>query len=77
MKQTRDTRHFPVIVEEDEAGFFVATNPGLPGCYSQSKSKSMEEAHVNVREATQASLAERDADALLSVPNISVHVIAV
>ena len=74
MKQTRDTRHFPVIVEEDEAGFFVATNPGLPGCYSQGK--SMEEALVNVREATEVSLAENGADAALSVPNISVHVIA-
>ncbi len=50
MKRVRDTRHFPVIVEQDEDGFFVATNPALPGCYSQGN--SMEEALANVREAT-------------------------
>jgi predicted RNase H-like HicB family nuclease len=68
-----NTRHFPVIVEQDEAGFFVATNPALPGCYSQGT--SMEEALANVREATEASLAERP-DTDVSIPNISVHVIA-
>ncbi len=71
MPRIRNTRHFPIIVEEDADGFFVATNPALPGCYSQGK--SMEEALANVREATEAALAEHDATA---VPNISVHVIA-
>jgi len=70
MTRTHNTRHFPVIVEQDEAGLFVATNPALPGCYSQGT--SMEEALANVREATEACLAEREATA---IPNISVHVI--
>ncbi|MBI4068026.1 type II toxin-antitoxin system HicB family antitoxin [Candidatus Kaiserbacteria bacterium] len=73
MTRTRDTRHFPIIVEQDEAGFFVATNPALPGCYSQGR--TMNEALANVREATEASLAEQDASDV-AVPNISVHVIA-
>jgi len=42
MKAATDKHIFPIIVERDEAGFFVATNPVLPGCYSQGK--SMEEA---------------------------------
>jgi predicted RNase H-like HicB family nuclease len=71
MTRTHNTRHFPVIVEQDEAGLFVATNPALPGCYSQGT--SMEEALANVREATEACLAEHDPTA---ISNISVHVIA-
>jgi predicted RNase H-like HicB family nuclease len=73
MTRTHNTRHFPVIVEQDEAGLFVATNPALPGCYSQGT--SMEEALANVREATEASLAERNGSDV-AIPNISVHVIA-
>jgi antitoxin HicB len=73
MTRTHNTRHFPVIVEQDEAGLFVATNPALPGCYSQGA--SMEEALANVREATEACLAERS-DTEVSISNISVHVIA-
>jgi predicted RNase H-like HicB family nuclease len=72
MTHTHNTRHFPIIVEQDEAGLFVATNPALPGCYSQGG--TMEEALTNVREATEACLAERTDD--VAVPNVSVHVIA-
>ena len=32
MSLTHNTRHFPNIVEQDEAGIFVTTNPALPGC---------------------------------------------
>jgi predicted RNase H-like HicB family nuclease len=73
MKHPRD-RVFPVIVEEDEAGFFVATNPALPGCYSQGK--NMEEALANVRAATEACLEDRIDSEEVPLPNISVHVIA-
>jgi predicted RNase H-like HicB family nuclease len=38
-----------VIVEQDEAGYYVAEVPALPGCLSQGK--TYEEAIVNVREA--------------------------
>jgi antitoxin HicB len=54
MTRTADKHLFPVIVERDEAGLYVATNPAIPGCYSQGK--SMEEALANVREATEISV---------------------
>ena len=38
-----------VTVQKDEAGYFVAEVPVLPGCLSQGKSR--EEAIANVREA--------------------------
>ncbi len=38
-----------VIVEPDEAGYFVAEVPALPGCLSQGKTR--EEAIANVKEA--------------------------
>ena len=41
-----------VLIEQDEAGYFVAEVPALPGCLSQGKTR--EEALVNVREAVEA-----------------------
>ncbi|BFU90390.1 MAG: hypothetical protein NTAFB01_15770 [Nitrospira sp.] len=38
-----------VIVEQDEAGYFVAEVPALPGCLSQGKTH--DEAIANVKEA--------------------------
>ena len=38
-----------VIIEKDEAGFFVAEVPALPGCFSQGK--TYEEAIANIKEA--------------------------
>lgn len=38
-----------VVVEKDEAGYFVAEVPALPGCLSQGKTKK--EALTNIREA--------------------------
>jgi predicted RNase H-like HicB family nuclease len=70
--RTGDKHVFPVIVDRDEAGYYVATNRSLPGCYSQGK--SMEEVLANVREATEACLTDR-ADPKPS--DISVHVITV
>ncbi len=31
-------KEFTVIVEQDEAGYFVAEVPGLTGCHTQAKS---------------------------------------
>lgn len=31
-------REFSVIVERDEAGYYVATVPELPGCHTQARS---------------------------------------
>jgi predicted RNase H-like HicB family nuclease len=38
-----------VMIEKDEAGYFVAEVPALPGCYSQGKTH--EEAIANIKEA--------------------------
>jgi len=40
-----------VIVEQDEAGYYVAEVPALPGCLSQGKTQ--EEAIANIKEATE------------------------
>ena len=38
-----------VVVEQDEAGYYVAEVPALPGCLSQGKTR--EEALTNIKEA--------------------------
>lgn len=38
-----------VIIEKDEAGYYVAEVPALPGCFSQGK--TFEEAITNIKEA--------------------------
>ena len=38
-----------VVVEQDEAGYFVAEVPALPGCLSQGKTR--DEAIANVKDA--------------------------
>jgi len=53
---------FKIILEEDEeVGWFIASCPGLPGCFSQGDTG--EEAIENIRDAIQAcleSLAENE-----------------
>lgn len=41
-----------VVIDQDEAGYYVAEVPALPGCLSQGKTQ--EEALVNVKEAGKA-----------------------
>lgn len=43
------TYKFPVIIEKDENGFFVADCPDLQGCHSQGV--TLEEAITNIRDA--------------------------
>ncbi len=45
----RTKNQFKVIIERDEDGFFVATVPALPGCYTQAK--TLPELTRRVREA--------------------------
>ena len=40
-----------VVIEKDEAGYFVAEVPALPGCLSQGKTQ--EEALKNIKEAVE------------------------
>lgn len=43
------TYNFPVIIEKDEDGFFVADCPDLSGCHTQGR--TIEEAITNIRDA--------------------------
>jgi antitoxin HicB len=45
---------FRVIIEQDEDGMFIASCPTLPGCISQSKTRT--EANNNIKEAIQGYL---------------------
>ncbi len=38
-----------IIIEQDEAGYYVAEVPALPGCFTQGK--TYEEAITNIKEA--------------------------
>lgn len=48
------TYKFPVIIEKDQDGFFVADCPDLQGCHSQGT--TIEEAITNIRDAIKLNL---------------------
>jgi predicted RNase H-like HicB family nuclease len=48
-----------VVVEQDEAGYFVAEVPALPGCLS--KGKTRDEAIANVKDAIEGWLEATEA----------------
>ncbi|MEK7576219.1 MAG: type II toxin-antitoxin system HicB family antitoxin [Patescibacteria group bacterium] len=50
----RAQKQFKVLIERDEDGFFVATVPALPGCYTQAK--TLPDLLKNVREAIELCL---------------------
>ena len=55
MKKIRTTTYqFPVVIEQDEDGFFVADCPDLAGCHTQGK--TLEEAIGNIRDAIKLNL---------------------
>jgi predicted RNase H-like HicB family nuclease len=45
-------RQFHVVIEEDAAGYFVASVPTMPGCHTQAK--SLDELLEGIREAYRA-----------------------
>jgi predicted RNase H-like HicB family nuclease len=49
---------FPVILEKDEDGYFVAECPLFDGCYTQGK--SIDEALENIREVIEMCLEEKE-----------------
>ena len=50
MKKIKTTTYqFPVVIEKDEDGFFVAECPDLAGCHTQGR--TLEEAITNIRDA--------------------------
>ena len=59
-------RHFDVIVERDEEGYYVASVPALPGCVSQGKDEK--EALENIKEAITAWMWAEDQKAMKTIP---------
>lgn len=55
-------QHFKIIVEQDEDGFFVASVPALPGCYTQAK--TLVNLKIRIREAIMLCLEEAKANPL-------------
>jgi len=52
------SREFDVVVEQDEAGYYVASVPALPGCHTQAR--SLDDLLVRVREAIEVYLEAED-----------------
>lgn len=48
------TYQFPVIIERDEDGYYVADCPDLPGCHTQGR--TLEKAITNIRDAIELNL---------------------
>ena len=61
-----------VVVEQDEAGYFLAEVPALPGCLSQGKSR--DEALANVKEAIEGWFEVMEAKSEID-PNRAVEVV--
>ncbi|RKZ26169.1 type II toxin-antitoxin system HicB family antitoxin [bacterium] len=50
--------HFPIIIEQDEDGYFIVSCPVFKGCHSYGK--TVEEALDNIREVIQMCLEETE-----------------
>ena len=44
-------RHFNVVIERDEEGYYVASVPWLPGCHTQAR--SLDQLTERIKEAIQ------------------------
>jgi predicted RNase H-like HicB family nuclease len=69
----KTTREFNVVVERDEAGWYVASVPALPGCHTQAQ--SLDELMSRIREAIEAYLEAGEAPSpleFIGVQRISV-----
>lgn len=62
MKKTRPRnklRRFTVVIEQDEDGYYVATVPSLPSCYTQAR--TLEELAPRIQEVIALCLDEQEA----------------
>jgi predicted RNase H-like HicB family nuclease len=53
------TRLFTVVIEQDEDGYYVATVPSLPSCYTQAR--TLEQLAPRIREVIALCLTEQKA----------------
>jgi predicted RNase H-like HicB family nuclease len=68
-------RDFTVIVERDEAGYYVASVPALAGCRTQAQ--SLDELVTRVQEAIAVCLEDDDAAALPKLEFVGVQRVTV
>lgn len=61
------TRHFPVMVEVDEDGFYIVSCPVFKGCHSYGK--TIDEAIENIKEVIEICLEEKQAELKMDNPN--------
>lgn len=54
--------HLPIIVEQDEDGFYIVSCPMFKGCHTYGK--TVDEAMANIEEVIQMCLEETSADGL-------------
>ena len=54
----RNSRKFTVVIERDEAGYYVGTVPSLPGCHTQAK--TLDTLMKRIREAVELCLESED-----------------
>lgn len=74
MKLNYKNQTFPVIMQEDETGGYVVTNPAIDGCYSQGE--TIEDALKNIKEATELCVEEiTEKSQKIKIKNISMHLI--
>jgi predicted RNase H-like HicB family nuclease len=57
-----------VIIEQDEAGYFMAEVPALPGCFSQGKTR--EESISNIKEAIEGWLEVMESKQVINYANL-------
>ena len=75
MKKGRNkTRQFTVVIEQDEDGYYVATVPSLPSCYTQAR--TLDELAPRVREVIALCLAEQRAPRMKFIALQQVEVVA-
>ena len=68
-------KEYYMLIERDQAGWYVGSIPELPGCHTQGR--SVEELTVRMREAIELYLEENDAVMLPTSEFIGVHRVAV
>ncbi|MFH1565546.1 MAG: type II toxin-antitoxin system HicB family antitoxin [bacterium] len=74
MKILSQNQIFPVILQEDETGGYVVSNPAFDGCYSQGE--TVEEALENIKEATELCLEDtQNHSENIKIKNVSLHLL--
>jgi len=54
--------HLPILLEQDEDGFYIVTCPSFKGCHSYGK--TVDQAMLNIREAIALCLEEEEPNQL-------------